>query len=160
MNKYSGNVADFKPVAEDNSRVVISYGLQVKENDLAEWNSVIFYKAQGKPNLGQAKAAIIADIDERVKNKIIGGFVYNEKPVWLSIENQLNFSLAVAPVTMKIGEQEYGTPVYETFETKAALKAFNDACLAWKNQCLADGWTEKDGMDWTPYEVLNPSASE
>ena len=32
----------------------------------------------------------------------------------------------------KIGEETDGTPVYHDFETKAALKAFNDACLAGK----------------------------
>lgn len=156
-NKYCGNVSDYAPVSEDQSRVVIMYGLNPTEGEMAEWRQLDFYKKQGKPNFEQVKAAVLEDIDERVKAQIIGGMVWNEKRVWLSIENQLNFSQAVAPVTLKIGEQEDGTPIYEEFATKSALKAFNDACLAWKQQQLTAGWAEKDGIDWTPYaEALQP----
>lgn len=161
-NKYSGNVADFQPVAEDNSRVVISYGLcVVDDNDKAEWYEIPFYKKQGKPSFEQAKAAIIADINERITNKIVGGMTFEDKPVWLSIENQINFSQATAPTRLKIGEEADGTPVYHEFDTKASLKAFVDACLAWKNECLDAGRAEKEGIDWTPYEVaLKPVTSE
>ena len=159
-NKYCGTAADYQPVSEDQSRVVIMYGLN-ENGDKAEWYQLDFYKKQGKPTFEDVKAAIIADINERVKSKIIGGFVWDEKPVWLSEENQMNFSQAVTPVTLKIGEQEDGTPVYETFETKTALKNFNEACIQWKQQCLSDGWAEKDGIDWTPYaEALQPVTEE
>ena len=151
-NKYSGKVSDFIPVQEDESRIVISYGLVELDGDMAEWFEVVFYKKQGRPSLEQVKAAIIADINEKVKAKIIGGFVWNDKPVWLSEENQMNFAQGVVPVTFKIGEQADGTPIYQEFATKTELKNFVEACVAWKQQCLADGWQEKDGIDWTPYE--------
>ena len=106
------------------------------------------------------KEAIISDINKRVKTAIISGFVWNEKPVWLSEENQLNFSQAVVPATLKIGEQEDGTPIYETFDTKTTLKAFNDACSLWRQQCLSEGYSEKDGIDWTPYEALFPEPTK
>lgn len=156
-NKYSGKISDFIPVKEDASRIVISYGMVELDGDMAEWFEVVFYKKQGRPSFEQAKAAIIADINERVKALIIGGFVWNDKPVWLSEENQMNFAQGVVPVTFKIGEQADGTPIYQEFTTKADLKAFNEAWNAWKMQCLTDGWAEKDGMDWTPYaEALAP----
>ena len=72
------------------------------------------------------------------------------------MENQINFSQSVAPCSIKIGENEDGSPVYVEFGTKAELKAFNDACLAWKNQCLEAGRAEKENIDWTPYEELFP----
>ena len=156
-NKYCGNVSDYAPVSEDQSRVVIMYGLNPTEGEMAEWFQIDFYKKQGKPSFEQVKAAIIADINERVKALIIGGFVWNGKNVWLSEENQMNFAQGVVPVTFKIGEQADGTPIYQEFTTKADLKAFNEAWNAWKMQCLTDGWAEKDGMDWTPYaEALAP----
>lgn len=156
MNKYCGTTEDFAPVKEDRSRVVISYGLTTNE-EKAEWYEIPFYKKQGKPSFEDAKAAIIADINERITQKIVGGMIFEEKPVWLSIENQINFSQAVAPCRLKIGEESDGTPVYHEFESKAALKAFNDACLAWKNECLESGRAEKEGIDWTPYaEALSP----
>jgi hypothetical protein len=151
-NKYSGNVSDYQPVAEDASRVIISYGLNQTEGEMAEWFEIHFYKKNGRPTFEQAKAAIIADINEKVKDKIIGGFVWNDKPVWFSEENQLNFSQSVVPVTLKIGEEEDGTPIYHQFDTVEDLKAFSDACNAWKQQCLTAGYAEKDSIDWAPYE--------
>lgn len=160
-NKYSGNVSDFQPVVEDASRVVISYGLKELGDGKAEWFEVVFYKKQGKPSFEQAKTAILADINERVKAKIIGGFVWNDKPVWLSEENQMNFAQAVVPATFKIGEQADGTPIYQEFTTKTELKNFVEACVTYKQQCLTDGWTEKDGIDWDPYEeALNPQSEQ
>ena len=156
-NKYCGTVADFQPVSEDQSRVVVMYGMTPTTGDMAEWYQLSFYKKQGRPSFEQVKAAIIADINERVKAKIIGGFVWNEKPVWLSEENQMNFAQAVVPATFKIGEDANGDPIYQEFATKTELKAFVEACVQWKQQCLSDGWDEKDGMDWTPYaEALQP----
>ena len=155
-NKYCGTSEDFAPVKEDRSRVVISYGL-ITDGDKAEWFEITFYKKQGKPTFEAAKAAIIADINERITQKIIGGMIFEEKPVWLSIENQINFSQAAAPCRLKIGEEADGTPVYHEFDSKASLKAFNDACIAWKNECLEAGRAEKEGIDWTPYaEALSP----
>ena len=126
-NKYCGNVSDYAPVSEDQSRVVIMYGLNPTEGENAEWYQLDFYKKQGKPTFEAAKAAIIADINARITGRL------------------------------KIGEEEDGTPVYHDFETKAQLKAFNDACLAWKNEQLEAGRAEKEGIDWTPYaEALQP----
>ena len=156
-NKYCGNVSDYAPVSEDQSRLVVMYGLTPTEGEMAEWYQLDFYKKQGRPSFEQAKAAILNDIDERVKAQIIGGMTWNEKPVWLSVENQLNFSQAVAPVTLKIGEQADGTPIYQDFATKAELKAFNDTCNHHKMEQLNAGWAEKDGIDWVPYqEALEP----
>ena len=160
-NKYCGTEADYQPVSEDQSRVVIMYGLNPTEGEMAEWHQIEFYKKQGKPSFEQVKAAIIADINERVKALIIGGFVWNGKSVWLSEENQMNFAQAVVPVTLKIGEQADGTPIYQEFATKAELKAFNDACNRHKMEQLNAGWAEKDSIDWTPYaEALQPVSTE
>ena len=160
-NKYCGTTADFQPVSEDQSRVVIMYGLNPTEGENAEWYQLDFYKKQGKPTFEAAKAAIIADINERITAQIVGGMTFEEKPVWLSIENQINFTTATAPCRLKIGEEADGTPVYHDFNTKAELKAFNDACLAWKNECLEAGRAEKENIDWAPYaEALQPVTTE
>ncbi len=160
MNKVSGLRSDFAYMSEDESRVVIGYDL--KETDsLCEWYEVYLYKKQNSQiTLQMVKDAIITDINERVKNKIIGGFVWNEKPIWLSEENQMNFAQAVVPVTFKIGEEADGSPIYQEFTTKTDLKNFVEACVLWKQQCLNDGWAEKDGIDWSPYEALFPQTEQ
>ncbi len=153
MNKVNGKKTSFAPIREDGSRITICYGLNKLSGDLYEWLEVYLPKKQlSQLTLSDVKAAIIDDIDERVKAQIIGGMVWNGKPVWYSIENQLNFTNATAPVTLKIGEQEDGTAVYEDFVDAEHLAAFCTCCNNHKQNTLAAGWQEKDGIDWAPYE--------
>ena len=161
-NVFCGNVSDFQPVVEDASRFVISYHLEEKEGGMATWRELVFYKKQGgKPSLEAVKKAVMEDINAHTKASITSGMVWNDKPVWLSEENQMNFAQAVVPVTFKIGENADGTPIYQTFETDEELKDFNDACVAYKQECLAAGYAEKDGMDFTIYDqMLNPAPVE
>ena len=59
---------------------------------------------------------------------------------------------ATLPVTFKMGEAADGTPIYHTFETMEDADDFYLQAVAFVNQTLADGWTEKDNIDWEPYE--------
>ena len=153
MNKVNGKKTSFAPIREDGSRITICYGLKKLSGNLCEWLEVYLPKKQtAQLNFAVVKQAIMADINDKVKTAIISGFVWNDKPVWFSEENQLNFSQAVVPVTLKIGEEEDGTPIYHQYDTAEDLTAFSDACNAWKQQCLAAGYAEKDGIDWQPYE--------
>jgi hypothetical protein len=153
MNKVNGKKTSFAPIREDGSRITICYGLKKLSGKLYEWLEVYLPKKQlSQLTLADVKAAIIDDIDERIKAQIISGMTWNGKPVWLSIENQLNFTNATAPVTLKIGEQEDSTPVYHDFENSEQLADFRTACNAHKQDALTAGWAEKDGIDWAPYE--------
>ena len=153
MNKVNGKKTSFAPIREDGSRITICYGLKKLSGDLYEWLEVYLPKKQtAQLTFAVVKQAIMTDINDKVKTAIISGFVWNDKPVWFSEENQLNFSQAVVPVTLKIGEEEGGTPIYHQFDTAEDMKAFSDACNAWKQKCLAAGYAEKDGIDWQPYE--------
>lgn len=161
MSKINIKLSDFKTINTDGSQITVCYGLKQVSGDIYECQEVVLPKTQhNQLTFDVVKEAIISDINKRVKTAIISGFVWNEKPVWLSEENQLNFSQAVVPATLKIGEQEDGTPIYETFDTKTTLKAFNDACSLWRQQCLSEGYSEKDGIDWTPYEALFPEPTK
>lgn len=157
MEKVNGKMESFSPIRDEGSRITICYGLKQLNEGLFEWYEIYLPKKQlSQLSLSDVKAAIITDINERITSNIIGGMKLDEKPVWLSIENQINFSQATAPCRLKIGEEEDGSPVYHYFETKTALKAFNDKCLEWKNGCLDAGRTEKENIDWEPYEKLFP----
>ena len=151
--KVNGLKTDFAPMRNEGTRITICYGLKKVDGKLYEWHEIYLPKTQNANlSLDIVKTAILNDINNRVKTAIISGFVWNEKPVWLSEENQLNFSQAVVPVTLKIGEEEDGTPIYHQFDTAEDLKSFSDACNAWKQQCLTAGYAEKDSIDWAPYE--------
>ena len=157
MEKVFGKKGEFFPIKEDASRIVIGYGFEAVDKNNATWYEVYLPKKQlSQLTLQVVKDAILNDINERVREQIIGGFVWNENPVWLSEENQLNFGQAVVPVTLKIGEDSEGKAVFETFTTQAQLKSFFNSCMAWKQQCLQEGWNEKDNFDWSPYEEYFP----
>ena len=120
----------FVPVRQDASQVIVSYDFKADGKKNAYWHEVYFNKNRNaKPSLDQIKEAVLADINQRVKAKIIGGFVWTGINVWLSTENQMNFVQAIAPVTLKIGENEEGEAVYQQFDTQEELKAFSDACI-------------------------------
>jgi len=163
MNKVNGKKFSFAPIREDGSRITICYGLKKLSGDLYEWLEV--YLPKKKTNaltIDIVKEAIIQDINRRTDAKILSGLVWKDKPVWLSQENQFNFKAAydlavqtdgaTLPVTFKLGEAEDGTPVYHTFETMEDSTDFYTAAVNHIHQTVADGWTEKDGIDWTPYE--------
>lgn len=170
-NKYSGNVSDFQPVVEDASRVVISYGLKELGDGKAEWYEIPFYKKQGRPSFEAAKKAIIADINARTDEKILNGYEFTpdgeETPivVWLSKESQTDFSephrLQIVPIKFKLNETADMQPIYHTFETFEELDRFYKGGVRYINQCLNEGWAEKDSIDWTPYEqALNPQPNQ
>lgn len=170
MSKKCGKSAEFALVREERSQLVVGYGkTKVDGKSLYEWYEVCFNtKKSGKPTLDQVKQAIFDDINSRTDVKIISGFVWTPKaggdpiPVWLSTENQFNFKSAydlavqkdgaTLPVTFKMGETADGTPIYHTFSTMEDADDFYLQAVAFVNQTLADGWTEKDNIDWEPYE--------
>ena len=91
---------------------------------------------------------------------ILNGFVWNEKTVYLSSENQFNFKAAYdlavqtssqsLPITFKLGESN-GVPVYHTFEQMSEFTDFYTKAVAFINQTLAEGWAKKDSFDWSLY---------
>jgi hypothetical protein len=158
MNKVFGLASEFSLVKEEGTRTTIGYGMTAVDEEHAEWGEVyIPKKVAQRPTLEQVKAAIIGGINQATEEEIIGGFVWNGIHIWLSAENQRNFSeaqrMGITPITFKLGEGENGAPIYHTFETMADADDFYIKAVAYINQILADGWTEKDGIDWEPYEA-------
>lgn len=170
MNKVCGNKTDYVPYREDRSRYVISYNLEEAPNDLYTWYEIYFYKKQKSLiSFEDVKNAILDDINAQTDYKILTGLVWNDKPVWLSTENQFNFSEGERkakdnpsrlPITYKIGQDADGNPVYHTFTTVEEITGFYDICFAYINQCLNEGWQRKDSIDWEPYKEYFPEPDE
>lgn len=170
MNKTFGIVADFAYIKDDGTRTIVSYDFEaVAESDNATWREVYFAKNKtAKPTLAQIKPAIIADINARTAEAILNGMLYadndgEQRNVWLSAENQHNFAEGhrkavlkgaknYEPVTFKIAEDGEGNACYRTFDTLNDLGDFIFAIDDHINACLAAGYAEKDGMDWSVYE--------
>lgn len=168
MNKMNGKKSDFALMKSEGSRIVIGYGLKkITGTNLYEWYEIYIAKKQvNQLSLQDVKDAIIKDIDDRTDAKILNGYQFTPDgadesiTVWLSKESQTNFSeaqrLQIIPVKFKLNETEDKQPIYHTFETVEELNRFYLGGVQYINQCLNEGWAEKDSIDWAPYEDLFP----
>lgn len=168
----NGKKSDFALMRTEGTQIIIGYGLKkITGTNLYEWYEI--YLAKKKVNnltLQMVKDAIIKDIDARTDARILNSYPFTpdgaEEPiiVWLSKENQTNFSeahrLQIVPVKFKLNETADKQPIYHTFETFEELDSFYKGGVQYINQCLNEGWAEKDGIDWAPYEALFPKPSE
>lgn len=139
--------------------IVTTVNYDIVEEGDGTWSfKSVSIKTQGRPaNKSEIYNAIAEQINAKTDEKIISGFVWNDIHVWLSTENQFNFSEAdrkaeknadILPITFKLGEDD-GKPVYYTFETYEELDAFYTAAFAYINLCLNEGWGEKDAAaEW------------
>lgn len=138
----SGNIVkiafDYKPfydIDEDGNKV---------ESNVGTWVEHVFRK---KPSLSQIKDFILTEINKKTDELILSGFVWKGVPIWLSMENQLNYKTAydlaiqtngqVLP-TFKFGTTE--SPVYHKFESLEDLKDFYISAMSYVTDTLATGW--------------------
>ncbi len=172
MNKVFGLISEFAPVRTEGTRIVISYGFEAVDNEKATWIEVYLPKKQHSTiSFEDVKKAIIADIDAQTDEKILCGFEWEDDngdniKVWLSAENQRNFSEAqrladkkgeenYTPKKFKIGEVE-GSAKYRTFATLDELNNFYYAVCDYIEACLGAGWIRKDTINFTPYQAAFP----
>lgn len=114
-----------------------------------------------KPSPEKLKADITTLVNRNVDEKILTGYVWNGKPVYLSSENQFNYKSAydlalqdetILPIKFKLGEDVEGKVVYYTFNTIEELKDFYTNAILHINHCLNEGWQEKDALNMSLYE--------
>lgn len=111
-----------------------------------------------RPSLEEIKSLIIDYFNSKVAEEIKTGFVWNEKSIWLSQENQMNyksaFDLAVQtagenlPVRFKFVDQ---SSEYHIFKDVDELKDFYLKMNKHINSALEKGWIAKDSIDWKMY---------
>ena len=116
----------------------------------------------GNISIEDIKILIINWYNDQTDYKILNGFYWDNKPVYLSTENQFNFKAAYdlaiqtngsnLPVTFKLGEIN-NEAVYYTFETVEELNEFYTKAVSHINKCLNDGWQKKDLIDWDNYKI-------
>ena len=165
MAKICGNGADFALVKQERSRTIVGYELKSIEGlELSEWHEIYFpRKAVDLPSLDQVKKAVLEDIDRQTDANILNGYEFTpdgvQEPivVWLSKENQTNFSeahrLEFVPIKFKLNETDEQQPIYYEFTTFAELDRFYKGGVQYINQCLNTGWARKDAIDWDAYEA-------
>lgn len=153
INRYTGKYRIRWDIKEENNSE-----FEEKENNLVSFyeTEAIFNKP---PTLLEIKNAVYEAINRDTDEKILGGFIWNDMEVWLSIENQFNYKSAydlavqkegeTLPVTFKFGTTE--EPVYHIFETLTELEEFYSAAVKYVSETLSAGWAMKDSIDWEDY---------
>lgn len=164
MSKTFGLTERYKPIRREVTRIVVRYGIEQYDEKNSFWYEVYFNKNEHPVvTLEDIKEAILADINAHTDEKILSGFVWNGKPVWLSSENQFNFKAAYdlavqtqgqnLPLKFKLGENEDNEPVYHTFNTVEELNDFYLSAIAFIQRCLNEGWELKDSIDFSVYKT-------
>ena len=140
------------------SKWILFYGFG-KDDENSENGWEYRHTFDHKPTLSEVKELVVSAINTATEEKIINGFVWNGKAVYLSPENQLNFSAIERsekipyPLILKINEQEDGTPIYHTFENADDFIAFSQAACAYVIKTVQEGGKEKDEVDWTVFNL-------
>lgn len=161
--KVYGLRENYSPIRETYSQVIVSYEIIAEpDGKHATWQELYFNKKQGSPSFAQIKEAIISDIDAQTDAKILNGYEFTPDGeeerivVWLSKENQTNFSeahrLQFVPIKFKLNETEDKQPIYHDFLTFDELDRFYKGGVLYINQCLNEGWARKDSIDWEKYK--------
>lgn len=118
-------------------------------------------RVERKPSAEEIRQLITDHLNALTAEEILNGFTWQDKPVYLSRENQLNFKAAydlatgdadALPLTFKLGETEAGAVVYHTFESLEELKDFYTSAIQHIQRCLARGWAAKDEIDTAAYQ--------
>lgn len=114
-----------------------------------------------RPSADEIKNLVAGWINSQTDARILSGYRYDGKMVWLSTENQFNYKAAydlavqtagaTLPVTFKLGDDD--NPEYVTFESLEALTAFYTGEMQFVQQTLSEGWKAKDSINLKLYDV-------
>lgn len=136
--------------------VIYGFGKD-NESDETGYNYRLQYSY--RPRLENIKRDIIETVNEIVRDRILQGMRFRGLLVWLSAENQRNYTdwynLAVInsgnlPVTVKLGTDE--NPVELTFNTLEEITEFYEAVAKHIQETVATGWDMKKNIKWEEYE--------
>ena len=128
------------------------------EGDSFSYQSKVF---SGKPTIAEVKEVILEWYNKKIDKDILSGFIWKNMPIWLSMENQFNYKAAydiavqsngkILP-TFKFGPTD--NPTYYKFEDMEDLQDFYLEAMTYVNETLAEGWLEKDAINWEEYSNL------
>ncbi len=126
----------------------LRWDVQKKENGSASYMEEEF---DHRPTEEEIRETIVAWVNDETDRKILSGFRWKGMPVWLSMENQMNYARiercgAEYPLRVKMGEDEEGRPVYHTFEGAEEFGEFSEAASRYVMEMVSAGWREKDAV--------------
>lgn len=155
MNKiYGATVRQDGLVQIGRSKWELFYGYGTENGSGYNWRQMYRHN----PTKAEIKEAIEEVINEQVQETILSGLEYENNLVWLSAENQRNYTAhatqllndeTILPITEKLGTD--AAPVLVEFKTKAEYMTFYNAVSEHISSTINAGWKEKINIDWTTY---------
>lgn len=104
------------------------------------------------PSVSEVKADIEGLINAHTDEKILTGFSWNGKQVWLSTANQQNYTnnfLAKnLPVKVRLYEIDGEASGTVAIDTEEELDVFYNSMVRHVRECVEEGWREKDAVDY------------
>jgi hypothetical protein len=164
MFRNCGKQEEFKEISCYQDKLCkIEWDYQPSENGYASWVQETFLRI---PTFDEIEEMIINYFDSQTHNNIIYGFSWEGRngeviTPKLTSENQFNYKAAYdlavqtegrsLPFRIKYGEVT--DPLYYDFDDLEEFTDFYVKCINHINDCLQEGWTKKDGIDWSKYEI-------
>ena len=158
----SADVLLVEQTSKRHQTYIVRTDIQPYQTEEAVGATFIQIRFDYRPTMTEVRDFVISVINKQTDDRILSGFRWIDKPVWLSEENQRNFSEAqrvaqiapdtILPATFKLGEDSEGRAVYHEFLTADELTDFYLAIVKYINLCLQEGWQKKDSYDFSEYE--------
>lgn len=146
-------------LSSNNYLLIFGFGTDADGNNYT-WRKYYDHK----PPVREVKQDISDLVNAETDAKILNGFAWNGKPVYLSTENQMNFKAAYdiardtqgasLPVKFKLGEDADANPVYHTFTKFEPLADFVTKATAFVIETLNEGWKKKD-IDYSIFDTAD-----
>ena len=146
---YGASAAQDGVVKVSNKSYILFFGYGV--DSMGGYN--YRHRFDHKPTEEELRAVIEAHVNEQTQECIVGGYKWNGKQVWLSGENQQNYTsdylAGVLPVKVRVYDpfaEASGTVAL--LETPEELADFYHGMVQHVRQCIEDGWSVKDSVDY------------
>ena len=106
-----------------------------------------------KPTVEELRAVIEDHVNTMTQGRIAGDYHWKGKQVWLSAENQQNYTSAyladALPVKVRVYDPDAdASGTVTVIETQEELADFYHGMIAHVRQCVEDGWSVKDSVDY------------
>jgi len=143
---------DYTPITNVNAKG------ETVESPLALWQEHTFDHI---PTLMEIKSVVTDFYNKKIDEKILCGFEWNGKKVWLSSENQFNYKVAYdlavqtngksLPVIFKFGDNENVS--YHEFGTLDDITDFYMSSVKYVQTVLQEGWEKKDSINYDVFKL-------
>ena len=146
---YGASSAQDGVVKVSNKSYILFFGYG--EDSMGGYN--YRHRFDHKPTVDELRSVIEAHVNTMTQERIVGGYRWKGKQVWLSGENQQNYTsdylAGELPVKVRMYDPDSDASGTVAFiKTPEELADFYNGMVAHVRMCIEDGWSVKDSVDY------------